>query len=240
MQRRMFSPAIVESDAFLDMPISCQNLYFHLGMYADDDGFVNPKKIMRMIGASDDDLKVLLSKRFLIVFKNGVVVVKHWRMNNLIRKDWHRPTQYIEEMKLLSIKENGAYTESKRLVTDSLPTRSRSIVLCSVVKDSVVKNSIVNKYSQQDLRLANLLFELIKENNPTHKQPNIESWAEEIRKMREIDKRTEQQIEFIMKWAQNDNFWRGNILSTKKLREKFDQLVMQCKNKIDSNKIQIS
>lgn len=121
-QRRMFSPDIVESDAFLEMPSSTQSLYFHLGMYADDDGFVNPKKIMRMLGTGDDDLKVLIAKRFLLPFKSGVVVVKHWRINNLIRKDWYRPTQYIDEKKRLEIKENGAYTEKDKFVNESLPS----------------------------------------------------------------------------------------------------------------------
>lgn len=107
----MFSPDITESDAFLEMPASAHSLYFHLGMYADDDGFVNPRKIMRMLGSSEDDLKVLLSKRFLLIFASGVVVVKHWKINNLVRKDWYRPSQYIEEKSLLIIKENGAYTD---------------------------------------------------------------------------------------------------------------------------------
>ena len=132
----MFSPQIVSSDAFLDMPTSSRELYFQLGMYADDDGFVNPKKIVRMIGASDDDLKVLIAKRFVIPFESGVVVIKHWAINNLIRKDWHRDTVYQDEMKLLEKKENGAYTERKTvLVNESLPNRDRSIVLCSVVKE---------------------------------------------------------------------------------------------------------
>ena len=111
MARRMFSPNIVSSDAFIDMPISTQALYFHLGMNADDDGFVNPKRVMRMIGISDDDLKILVSKRFVLPFENGVVVIKHWRINNLVRKDWYRPTIYVEQKNLLFIKENGAYTD---------------------------------------------------------------------------------------------------------------------------------
>lgn len=110
-QRRMFSPDIVDSDAFLDMPQSSQLLYFHLAMRADDDGFVNPKKIMRMIGTGDDDLKVLLAKRFLLPFQSGVVVIKHWLIHNMIRKDRYKETQYLEEKRSLKLKENGAYTE---------------------------------------------------------------------------------------------------------------------------------
>jgi hypothetical protein len=133
-QRRMFSPAIVESDAFLDMPSSSQALYFHLGMYADDDGFVNPKKIMRIMGASDDDIKVLIGKRFVLPFDSGVIVIKHWRINNLIRKDWHKDTNYIKEKNALKLKDNGSYTE---LVNESLTFRQHSIV-----KNSIVKNSL--------------------------------------------------------------------------------------------------
>jgi hypothetical protein len=133
------------------------------------------------------------------------------------------------------------YREKKVLQTKSVTPKKvlqkKSVTPDKIRIDKIREDNII---MSQDLRLANLLFDLIKENNPTHKQPNIESWAEEVRKMRQIDKRTEQQIEFLMRWAQNDNFWRGNILSTKKLREKFDQLVMQCKNKIDNNKINIA
>ena len=111
-ERRMFSTKIVDSDAFLDMPLSAQALYFHLNMRADDDGFVNnPKKIQRMVGASDDDLKLLIAKRFLLAFDSGVVVVKHWLMHNLIRKDRYHPTQYQEEYRTLYLKDNHAYTD---------------------------------------------------------------------------------------------------------------------------------
>jgi len=112
-QRRMFSQQIVDSDAFLDMPQTSQLLYFHLSMRADDDGFVgNPKKIIRMIGGGEDDLKILIGKRFLLTFETGVVVIKHWRIHNLIRADRYHETAYLKEKKGLVIKDNGAYTES--------------------------------------------------------------------------------------------------------------------------------
>lgn len=110
-ERRMFAKTIIDSDAFLDMPMSSQCLYFHLSMRADDDGFLNnPKKIQRMIGASDDDLKLLIAKNFLIPFESGVVVIKHWKIHNYIQKDRYKPTVYAEEMAQLDEKENGAYT----------------------------------------------------------------------------------------------------------------------------------
>ena len=108
----MFSSKIVDSDAFLDMPASAQNLYFHLSMRADDDGFVgNPKKISKICGANDDDLKVLVAKRFVLSFENGVVVIKHWLIHNLIRADLYHETQYKKEKSILGLNENGAYTE---------------------------------------------------------------------------------------------------------------------------------
>jgi hypothetical protein len=111
-ERRMFAKQIIDSDAFLDMPLSAQALYFHLSMRADDDGFLNnPKKIQRMVGASDDDCKLLLMKRFIIAFDSGVVVIKHWKIHNYIQKDRYKPTIYQEEKSLLTEKDNKVYTD---------------------------------------------------------------------------------------------------------------------------------
>lgn len=108
----MFSMKIVDSDAFMDMPQSSQLLYFQLAMRADDDGFIgNPKKIMRMIGSSDDDYKILIAKRFILVFPSGICVIKHWLIHNYIAKDRYTETAYLPEKTLVKIKENGAYTE---------------------------------------------------------------------------------------------------------------------------------
>ena len=110
-ERRMFAKTIIDSDAFLDMPMSTQALYFHLSMRADDDGFINnPKRIQRMIGASDDDLKLLIAKSFIITFESGVVVIKHWKIHNYIQSDRYKPTVYAEEKSLLDVKKNKAYT----------------------------------------------------------------------------------------------------------------------------------
>ena len=145
-ERRMFTMKIVDSDAFLDMPLSTHALYFHLSMRADDDGFVNnPRKIQRMIGASDDDLRLLLAKRFILGFENGVVVIKHWRMHNLLRKDRYNPTQYIEEKSTLEIKEDGAYTEKGEvdyLATTWQPNGNQMATQVSIGKDRIVKDSI--------------------------------------------------------------------------------------------------
>ena len=110
-EKRMFSKTIIDSDAFLDMPLSTQSLYFHLSMRADDEGFINnPKKIQRMIGSSDDDLKLLIAKRFLIMFESGVIVIKHWKIHNYIQNDRFKETVYLDEKSQLRLKENKAYT----------------------------------------------------------------------------------------------------------------------------------
>jgi hypothetical protein len=107
----MFAKTIIDSDAFLDMSLSTQALYFHLSMRADDDGFLNnPKKIQRMIGCGDDELKILIAKKFIIPFESGVCVIKHWRIHNYIRNDRYKETIYKEEKETLQLKESGAYT----------------------------------------------------------------------------------------------------------------------------------
>ncbi|EGO5981998.1 DNA replication protein [Enterococcus faecalis] len=113
----MFAKTIIDSDAFLDMPLSTQSLYFHLSMRADDDGFINnPKKIQRMVGCGDDDLKLLMAKRFILVFDSGVIVIKHWKIHNYIRNDRYKPTLYQEEKAELAEKNSKAYTFKTEVV----------------------------------------------------------------------------------------------------------------------------
>ena len=109
--KAIFSKTIIDTDAFLEMPATTQNLYFHLNMHADDDGFIgNPKRIGRMIGASDDDFKILIAKKFIIVFESGVIVIKHWRIHNTLSKMRYKETSYLDEKSQLLIKENNAYS----------------------------------------------------------------------------------------------------------------------------------
>lgn len=106
----MFAKTIIGSDAFLDMPTSARLLYYDLGMRADDDGFINsPKSIMRMTGSSDDDMRLLISKKFIIPFESGIIVIKHWNINNYIQKDRYTETKYKEEKSNLEFDENKAY-----------------------------------------------------------------------------------------------------------------------------------
>ena len=145
-ERRMFAKTIIDSDEFLDMPLSTQALYFHLSMRADDDGFINnPKKIQRSIGATDGDAALLVAKKFIIPFASGVVVIKHWRINNYLRNDRYHETVYQEEKKALSIKKNGAYTLGKGddCQPVGIPVVDQRYTENSIDKDSIGKDSIL-------------------------------------------------------------------------------------------------
>ena len=140
-ERRMFAKTIIDSDAFLEMPVTSQLLYFHLSMRADDDGFVNkPKSLMRMVGCKDDDLKLLFVKKFLIPFESGVVVIKHWKIHNYIRKDTYTETKYKEEKSTLELDENSAYRLAEpaplQLCDESVTSPSTQVRLG---KDSIGK-----------------------------------------------------------------------------------------------------
>lgn len=149
-EKRMFTQKIVDSDAFLDMPLSTQALYFHLNMRADDDGFINnPKRIQRTVGASEDDLKLLIAKRFCICFENGVLVIKHWRMHNTLRKDRYNPTQYVDQFNQIEIKSNGIYTEKalelpdNQTATNWQPDGNQPATQYSTDKYSIDKKSYI-------------------------------------------------------------------------------------------------
>lgn len=161
-ERRMFAKTIIDTDAFLELPLSAQALYFHLAMRADDEGFVSkPKSIQRLIRASDDDFKLLIAKRYLLVFDTGIIVIKHWKIHNYIRGDRMQKTTYKDERDRLVLQSNGAYTEadgdktipivSKNLInTECLSSDSQMSVMCpsnvNIGKNSIGKNSI-DKYT---------------------------------------------------------------------------------------------
>ena len=144
-QRRMFSKKITETDLFLDMPMSSQCLYFHLNMSADDDGFIgNAKTIRRMIGASEDDLKLLLAKEFLFPFDSGVVVVKDWKIHNYIRSDRYNETVYQEEKKQLKQLENGRYELG---IPNVIPTVHQMDTQVRLGKDRLGKDNTLSSHS---------------------------------------------------------------------------------------------
>lgn len=148
--KRMFSLSVVDTDWFLDLPLSTQALYFHLNMRADDDGFVDaPNSIVRKIGASKNDFDLLIAKRYVLRFESGIIVIKHWRMHNTIQKDRYHPTQFQEELKLLSIKDNKSYTDSKciqdvsKVDTDCIQNVSSDLDLgLDIDKDLVLEKEI--------------------------------------------------------------------------------------------------
>ena len=144
-ERRMFAKTIIDSDAFIDMPLSTQALYFHLSMRADDDGFINnPKRIQRMIGCGDDDMKLLCAKRYILPFDSGVVVIKHWKIHNYIKKDRYKETVYQEEKAQLILKENGAYTEANNAVdTEWFQDGSKMDTQVRLGKDRIGQVSLV-------------------------------------------------------------------------------------------------
>lgn len=147
-KKRMFNVDIVGSDAFLDLPHTAQALYFQLGMRADDDGFVgNPKTIQRIAGTKASDLELLVKKRFLLQFPSGVVVIKHWKINNDIKKDRYSPTVYTDEFQMLYTKENKAYTERSTNVSNLDTELGQNVSTLdtqySIDKNSKDKDSIV-------------------------------------------------------------------------------------------------
>ena len=171
--KRMFTMKIVDSDAFLEMPLSTQCLYFHLNMRADDDGFIgNPKRICKLIGCNDDDLKLLIAKRFVLVFDNGVIVIKHWRMHNTIQKDRYVPTTYSDELKQLGIKDNKSYTLS--------PMETKCIQNVSADID-IDKDIDINKDINKDIE--NKIIDLLSSSKDIFISIKLENEYEETLKM---------------------------------------------------------
>ena len=139
-ERRMFAKTIIDSDAFLEMPMSARLLYYDLSMRADDDGFNNsPRKVMRTIGATNDDINILIARKFIIPFDNGVVVIKHWRIHNYIRKDTYNETPYKEQKELLEYDENKAY---RLKCTERIQSVDEPLTQVRLVKDSLDKDSL--------------------------------------------------------------------------------------------------
>lgn len=213
-EKRMFAKSIVLSDAFLDMPMSARCLYFTLGMLADDEGFVgNPKSIMRQCGASNDDMNVLLAKRYVLGFESGVVVIKHWLINNFLRNDRKHETTYLEEKETLVIDEKGAYTERNKR---GIPTDNHMVYQVdteiSIDKNSIDKNSnIRHKYgAYKNVLLSDDEMEKLKSEFP--------DWKERIERVSEYcastGKTYKNYLATIRTWARKDNptSKRGDII----------------------------
>jgi hypothetical protein len=208
----MFAKTIVTSDAFLDMPLSARCLYFTLGMLADDDGFVNsPKSIMRQVGASQDDLNLLLLKRFILAFDSGVIVIKHWRIHNYIQKDRYKESKYIEEKAMLMIDEKGAYTECIQNVSkvdtqvrlgkdrDSLELSKDSIG--DIVEDKPPKAQRHKYGAYANVLLSDEEYEKLQEEFPHDYTERIERLSEYIAS---TGKKYKNYLATIINWARKD------------------------------------
>lgn len=213
-ERRMFAKTIIDSDAFLDMPLSSQALYFHLSMRADDDGFINnPKKIQRMVGSSEDDLKLLIAKRFIIAFESGVIVIKHWKIHNYIQKDRYKPTLYQEEKSILTNKNNNSYTVETDCIHDgySLETQVRlgkdRLELGKDRKDITPSQPKAtptrHKYGEyKNVLLSDQELEKLKIEFPTDWENRIENVSEYCATS---GKPYKNYLAVIRKWAKKDN-----------------------------------
>ena len=181
--KRMFSLKIVDSDLFLEMPLSSQCLYFHLSMRADDDGFVNnPKKIIKIIGANEDDLKILIAKGFVIVFEQGIIVITHWKINNFIRKDRYKPTLYENEVQSLSQTKNGMYIKE---------------VGCHLVAERLTKK----KTKYQNIILTDEQYKALQEKLQSHTDTMIEKLS---RYIKSTGKTYQDHYVTILNWYEQD------------------------------------
>lgn len=169
----MFDKAITNNDIFLEMPDSTQNLYFHLSMEADDDGFVdNWKSVMRMTGKKEDDLKLLVVKKFIIPFDSGVIVIRHWRINNYLRRDRYRETKYLFEKEQLKIEKNEEYSlRSTTGIPGGIP--SGNPVKYSIEENSIEENSSTNNYLTIDRCIEEPLNEEIASDDFEAKEESV-------------------------------------------------------------------
>lgn len=183
-ERRMFTKKITDDDNFTSLSASAQALYFHLNTCADDDGFNNQVSIaMFKAHASVDDLKVLLAKNYIIRFESGVIVIKHWRMHNTLRKDRYTPTSFQEELQQLGIKDNGSYTlglpTGCQVVADWLPQDSidkDSVVEVSVDKENNSTPTATKKHKygeHKNVLLTDEEYQKLKERFPTDYEEKI-------------------------------------------------------------------
>lgn len=190
-ERRMFTKKITDSDAFIEMSSAAQALYFHLNQGADDDGFNNQVQVaMWKAHASADDLKILMAKNYIIRFENGVIVIKHWRMHNTLRKDRYTETSYKEELSLLGIKDDGAYTLNPDLVAERLP------IGCQVVAERLpqVSRGKVSKGKDSVVEVSGLATATTAENVGN----SVENFDTEMKRFKDVVYLTDPQVEDLL------------------------------------------
>ena len=219
-ERRMISKKITDTDAFLDMPLTTQALYFHFLQNADDDGFVgNPNSIMRKVGASKNDYDLLMVKRFIIVFDSGICVIKHWRIHNYIQKDRYVPTTFIKEKAQLETEENGAYTECIQNV-------SNLYAQYSIGKDSIGKDSIEGERAPTREPVhskAQAIVDLFNELCPSLSKVTVLSTCREKAITARLKEFTVEQFTTVFKKAEASKFLTGR--NGKAWRANFDWLI---------------
>ena len=148
--RRMISKEICNAESFLEMPKTSQCLYFHLVLNSDDEGFVSPKGIMRLTGAETDDLKVLISKNFVIPFDSGVIVITHWHMMNSVKKDRFKRSIHIKEKAVLETDDNNAYFLSSTMDTKCLQFGTTAEPQYNIIKNSAVEDKSVYRSANDE------------------------------------------------------------------------------------------
>lgn len=215
-RRRMFSLDIIDTDLFIEMPQSSRLLYYELCMRADDDGFVgSPKKIQKMVGCSDDDFKVLITKKFIIPFNTGIVVIRHWKIHNYIQKDRYKETIYLDEKRQLEQEENGMYTEC---IQDGYKTDTQ----VRLGKNSIDKNKKKKKETEFDQlinenftneELKNTVYEFIKMRKAIKKPLTTRGLELMIKKLYDLTTNIDEQIQILNNSIMNN--WQG-IFSLKK------------------------
>lgn len=233
----MFDRAIIDTDRFMDLSMSAKALYFLLGMEADDEGFVSYKKVMRVHGGNEDDIKILRAKNFIIQFKSGVVVITDWNKNNWLDTRRVKNTEYQTERKMLLLNNDKTYglADAKHLLNQSSIEENRveeNRVDNTSPKPEALdqKRTRVLRFTEKDMSLVEIFKSLIISNYPGWVMKGSQDvWAEDINKIYRIDGRTYEQIEFMIRWTQKDPFWSKNILSASKLREKFNDLIPRLK-----------
>ena len=205
-EKRMFSKKIIDTDWFMDMPASTQNLYFHLSMRADDDGFIaNPRRIVRLVGASEDDYKLLIAKAFIIVFDNGICVIKDWRINNYLRGDRYTETIYKEEKAQLTLCENGEY---KLGIPECIPLVATDNISNSNT-DSIFNNKIKHKYGEyKNVLLTDEQYNKLKEKFPNDYEERIKNLDEGIEQK---GYKYKNHLLTIIKWAEKECKQRGKL-----------------------------
>ena len=237
-QRRMFALKIIDTDLFLDMPVSSQLLYFQLSMRADDDGFVgSPQKIIKMVNCSSDDLKILVSKSFIIPFESGICVIKHWKIHNYIQKDRYQKTLYDQEKSSLK-NDNGTYnlTDTKCIQNVSEVDTQVRLGKVRLGKASLGKINKAFLSDSDEYRLASYIWNYIKKNNEEAKEPNFQKWSKTFDLMIRVDNRSIESIKKTIIFSQNSEFWYKNVLSPDKLRRHYETLILQMKEpKYDKN-----